>query len=282
MANRRPYHEYETQNPLRSPSWRWDRAQDLVRHGRYYSKKRDDPQTGEAVRYLRARRRGEYHSHSSGRTKRYSDLHVAHGIFTENGLRQLEVQSRVLARQTTSEIADAMSMPPGGIKGYKEVFFDLHGCIDATAYINHAVIGMPPAGPPPLPAFVKAQAYFRGPQVLEALLDYVSHRGEEHDLTRAEGRRRAWIELDLAARSLPDDPKTAQKLLKIGDLIFDLPSKPSQTRTVDQVLAERAAEIVDLLPLEHFQERFPNRPDAGVRVRSGEPIHSTSQITEAA
>ena len=45
-----PYYELQRQNPFRKPSWRWDRANDLVNRRRYYSKKRDDTATGIAVR----------------------------------------------------------------------------------------------------------------------------------------------------------------------------------------------------------------------------------------
>ena len=39
---------------FRPPDWRWRRAQWLVARGRYVTPRRDDEETGRAVRYLRA------------------------------------------------------------------------------------------------------------------------------------------------------------------------------------------------------------------------------------
>ena len=133
MTRECPYHEYQARNPFRSPSWRWNRAEDLVRRGRYYSKKRDDPATGEAVYYLRTRRRGEHDRPSSRWLERYSDLDTAHGLFEQNGLRRLELEARILARQSPAEIANAMSLRAGAIEKYQSVFFDLASIAQETA-----------------------------------------------------------------------------------------------------------------------------------------------------
>jgi hypothetical protein len=44
------YPDYLRHCPWRPPDWRWQRALDLVRNGRYFCRSRDDATTGEAVR----------------------------------------------------------------------------------------------------------------------------------------------------------------------------------------------------------------------------------------
>jgi hypothetical protein len=46
--------EIQQHSPVRPPDWRWRRAQSLVATSRYYCRRRDDPETGRAARYLRA------------------------------------------------------------------------------------------------------------------------------------------------------------------------------------------------------------------------------------
>ena len=147
MPRQQPYHEYQAQSPFRPPAWRWELACDLVKNGRYYSRKRDDTETGMAVRYIRARR--QYEDRLFKLKTWFPGLHAAHGVHEAGSQKEWEIQSRILARQTTPEIADVMLLRSDAINMYKSVFFDVSDRLEATGYVIHTVIGLPPVGPPP-------------------------------------------------------------------------------------------------------------------------------------
>jgi hypothetical protein len=52
--DRRSFPELQQENPYRRPTWRWDRATDLVTTGQFFTAEQDDTATGIAVAYLRA------------------------------------------------------------------------------------------------------------------------------------------------------------------------------------------------------------------------------------
>lgn len=280
MTRQQPYHEYQAQNPFRPPDWRWRRARDLVDNGRYYSKKRDDTETGIVVRYMRARRR--YEDRLFRLKELFPELHAAYGIYEAGKLVEWEIQCRFLARQTPSEIADVMLLRTDAIDMYKSIFFDISDRLEARAYVIHSVIGLPPVGPPPPSTLMKAHAYLMGPAVIDAWVDYMQHHGEQHDLATREGRRRAWIKLDLAVRSLSGDEQAARRLIKTADLIFKLPSNFPKTRTVSGTLAKMTSEVIDKLPWGSSTKTSPRQPGIDGAARRGMQTDLKRQITEAA
>ena len=72
------YPELQAHSPVRPPDWRWRRAQALVAAGRYVSQRRDDADTGRAVRYLRAFARCQGGLPTAQIERRFPDLLVAH------------------------------------------------------------------------------------------------------------------------------------------------------------------------------------------------------------
>ena len=164
-----PYWEYQARNPFRPPDWRFRRARNLVENGRYYSTKRDDTQTGIALRYLRARR--QYEDCLFRLRSLFPGLHAAYGIRQTGGLPECELQSRILARQATPEIASATLLDSSTVDSYKSVFFDISARLESTAYVTHVVIVLPPTGPPPPSALMKLHAYRMGPAAVDAWVD---------------------------------------------------------------------------------------------------------------
>src|SRR5262245_41204831 len=115
---RSSYPELQRRSPHRPPAWRWERALDLVRLGKYVSARRDDEATARAVRYLRARRRCRRESQVQRLANTYPDVHQAHQLAEHGGSTVVKVQARLLARQSFDEIAHGTSVPVGEVRIY--------------------------------------------------------------------------------------------------------------------------------------------------------------------
>ena len=118
--------------------------------------------------------------------------------------------------------------------------------------------------------------------MIDAWVDYMRHQGEQHDLATVDGRRRAWIELDLAVRSLPDNQETALKLCRTADLIFKLPSNSREPQTVSGVFAERTEAIIGKLPWGSSSEPSLHKPGIDRVARTGIQTDLKWQTTVAA
>src|SRR3954447_15768391 len=102
---------YQRYNPCRTPDWRWRRACRLVDDNRRLLPRRDDAQTIEAARYLRDSRRCRTERQADRMADARHDVHAALQIHEVGGPRRLEIQARLLARQTPEEVAERVSLP---------------------------------------------------------------------------------------------------------------------------------------------------------------------------
>lgn len=94
----------------------------LVAYGAYVTKKRDDAETHRAVKLVRA-----LNSHCTARSARRitrSDpgLMMALKLHESGGLRRLEIQCRILARQSDKEIVRIMGLTLGMTAAYRAFF----------------------------------------------------------------------------------------------------------------------------------------------------------------
>ncbi len=230
-----------------TPDWRWRRACYLVAHHRHATPKREDPPTLRAVRFLRAAKKLCSEWGYARLAQREPDLVAALQLHFR-GERTLELHARVLARQSSKEIADIMSLPTAVVQTYLDLFFDVAQRLHATFYVTHVVAGVRPTGPATAETMMLLAAYHHGPHVIAPWLDYFAHAFEYHDLTTPVGRRRESIELFLAAQNLPDDAATRQKLVKLSPYVFTTAPFLCHGRSAAECFADRAAEIVGNLP----------------------------------
>jgi hypothetical protein len=137
-----------------------------------------------------------------------------------------------------------MSLTKPVVETYCDLFFDVRSRLEATDFIVYRVAGMPLEGPPSVPALIMVSAYFDGPRVMEACLDYLDHLGETHDLATEEGCRREAIELSFLAQRIENSPDTNASWTKYANLIFtDHPTKPGQ-RSASDVIGENIAQML--------------------------------------
>lgn len=162
--------------PLRPPTWRWQRVQRVVDN-----EDRMPPQNAEnalivrGVRFLRG-----LNSDSPGRFARlmrlYPTLFDAYQLYSEPEceLTRFEIDARILAGQSTSEIATSTRIRRDALLDYEAYFFDVRDRLDNRPFIINHVLG---------PSFHRGQsatdmrlswataAYFHGSHMLKYMIE---------------------------------------------------------------------------------------------------------------
>lgn len=247
MARRLTFPEQQRFNPFRRPSWCWDRAQELIRTGQYYSRKRDDAATGIVVEYLREITQCRSELRLKRIKDRFRHLALAQDIWQSAGTRRLEIELRILARQNDTEIGLEMDIPAATSQAYRDIYFDIEDRIDSTSYILHRVIGIRPDHPPAPVQFAKACAYHHGPGIVAPLIVYLTQDNEAADLTSAAGRRTAAIDLLFRVHVLSDSEKTQRSLLKRLPFLVQNTSKFAKSVSAAAAFRKSTSEIMEEL-----------------------------------
>ncbi len=224
---RRAYHDLQRHNPNRSPNWRWDRAHELLLTGQSFSKKRDDVGTGIALTYLQEIAR----CHSDLRLKRararFVHLDRARQLWEDFRDRRIELEARILARQTDVAIGLEMNLHPAAVQAFRDVFFHIDDRIDQVGYILHRVIGLSVVAPAPPVEVMKASAYFHGSLTIPPWLELLKGNGvqDPENLETETARTRESIEIFLTTRALPDSPEIQRSWRKLAPYLFEISSK---------------------------------------------------------
>ena len=206
------------------PEWRWERARWLVEQGLYYSRHRDDEQTGRAVHYLRALA-------SSGRRARMTqasmqDIGEALRLHESGGHQRLLIEARQFAGQSPLEIALLTATPLEVVLAYESLFFDCRGRFEARDWVAARAIGKAPSRRDcrDLTALaVKGFAFNGGPLVLEAVLPYLlggKELFETMDASTPEGRTDLAAQLAVAVELTPQDTEGDVRLFKIMPILM--------------------------------------------------------------
>src|SRR5262249_16161037 len=163
-------------HPLGQPDWRWCRAQWLARRGRRCSCRRDDVETRSAASYLRALARSRPGTPFTAILRRYPAVHGAHQLREQGGAVCVELQARLLARQSAEEIARRTSGAVGVVERFGGLFFKVISRLDARDWIVTHAVGWwrfdPSRGRDPA-TLLRAFGYHGGPLLLDAALPYL-------------------------------------------------------------------------------------------------------------
>ena len=168
------------------------------------------------------------------------DLWSAHEIRMGPVDRRIELEARVLARQSSVEIAERLNLSAGAIDAYLLTFFDVQSRLNSPIYIIKKAIGVNSAWGSRLvtpDTLLRMIAYYAGPTIFDAVLPYLRNYGrqlaqrtssDEGPIVDPLAER---IDLLLRASNLPSDEKTANQLLRVtGQLLLDfsttMPQQP--------------------------------------------------------
>lgn len=223
MDSTRPFYpELQRYSPIRSLSWRWDRAQALVKRGCYLSRRRDDEETGRALHYLRASERCRTDRQRQGLAKDFPDVHVARQLHEEGGRVTVEIQASLLARQSPEVVSDLVEVPEVVVRTYEALFFNILDRLDAKDWISIKAVRwfrFDPARGRDQATVLRALAYHGEPFVLVGFLPYLLPNGLQAkaplDSTSPEGQLDRLIRLIIGVLMLPWTEKAAQQLVRI-------------------------------------------------------------------
>lgn len=239
---------------IRSPAWRWERAQSLVSAGRYATPRRDDDWTRQAVHFLRDAGRCRRAKQLAKLARNHPDVFAARRLHEQGGDAVLEAQARLLAGQTVEDIARLTDLPSSVIGCYELLFYNVTDRLHARDWITTMAIGWwrfdPAKGRDPA-TILRAFAFHGGPVVLSSLLPYIlggkaqlppvnDSASPESHLDRA---IRTAIEIDM----LPYDEKTHRKLSKLHLELHNRAGSTTFRRSSEEFVAQNLNETLDNL-----------------------------------
>lgn len=255
MSRGRPFYELTKYNPR--PAWRWERACDLIDRRMNASRVRDDELTCELVGFRRAQLRAYTNCSQRRLSRRFPHILAAHELACGWSRQKLELEARVLARQSIEQISLHVSLAPETVQAFEDAFFDVRTCLHATTYIVFKVCGMP-MQPCKIgvawDVLFKMNAYFHGPHAVDAWLrSWELSNGpnaEPPDLSTADGRFAKRIDLLLKLHNLPvpSDPKVSFKLAKSYPILEKIMQPVPQPRRVCEIVAQGATKMLDTMP----------------------------------
>lgn len=226
-------------SPCRPVDWRWRRAEWLLREGKRLSRAKDDAATLQAVRYLQLAARGRCTEANDAR--QFPDLHSAFLVRRLGGALELELQARVLARQSRDEITQRTGVPAEVIDNYLTTFFDVEDYLAATDWILKQAIwrGHSSGSVRQAAAVVlKRIAYFDGPIILDEVMPYLIGGkdlwADPPDLSTEAGREDQRTRQLVALELLPPVERTDWKLgLLIANRLSQRGTTQSPCTTAD-------------------------------------------------
>jgi len=153
-------------------------------------------------------------------------------VLLVQGERRIEVEARLLAGQSSTEIAGATGLGIDVIEWYEVACFACRDRLAARGYVVHTLLGSVYApGNPRQPPFelLGWYGYFLGPLVLDAVLDTLRHwEADERSIRgmpyreRVSRRRRMQIRTAILARMLPTSGLSAaqyRRLMEMSDRV---------------------------------------------------------------
>jgi hypothetical protein len=145
----------------------------------------------------------------------------SHAIYQGGGRQRLEMEARLLARQTDDEIARAMGLSPEVAAAYERRFYTVRNMLHAKVYILYEKIGLNPSmmtGETRIDTLMKLSVYLHGPMMIPAWLAYLDRLAHPMpppvDLQTREGRDIQAIERYVAVAGLSSD-QAAKLLMKM-------------------------------------------------------------------
>ena len=247
------YSAFQRNNPARRPDWRWARASQLFNDSQYYSSSRDDAATGRALSYLRAFGTS-IPSYRRKLMRGLGDIAAAHEIQGGPSGIRLEIEARILAKQTAQQIGRRVDLPAEAIVAFEQLFYSIADRLDATTYIATAVIGeiMPDvAGRPDFARLIKWTAYSGGVGPLDAMLLYVARKLELELLGSSSiainPATRLAINALVGAHSLQIDESTALDIASKGKIVQKILENKPRKRLLADVFAAQTSGLLENL-----------------------------------
>lgn len=240
------YPDSRRYSPVRSLSWRWERAQQLFAAGHRWTSRRDDDWTRQALDYLRAQQNAFWRP-DGWLAGQFPVLDAAHLLHLDDR-RRLEIQARLLAGQSAPEMAERTTTPAAVVDAYEALFFQVADRLGAVDWIMGHAIGTKDESRSIL---LRKLGYFGGLPVLDAVLPYLVGDRDLFagtlDLTTLEGRIVQSLRFLLLAEVLPRGADRHLLAARIHTEMLAQRAKPSVAVPSCTILASKLASALDEL-----------------------------------
>lgn len=128
-------------DPFIAPNWRWERARALLSKNRYATKSRDDKFVMLAKKFQSAHDRCKTELDFDRLARRFPGIWFAmKTYFADRGDTRWSIEARVLAGQSSVEIADRMGVVADTVAWYEKLFFDVRPKLKNPDYIVNIVM----------------------------------------------------------------------------------------------------------------------------------------------
>jgi hypothetical protein len=203
-------------SPLRPVDWRWERAGQLLEQG-VRRRRWDDGWVSRIRRYRAALARAGGRAGEPRVSRSDPAIHEACQLRRGPPRRRRELEARILAGQTDSDVAARMGLKADAVAAFEAAFFSVRDGLDASDWIHFFVIGPRAFGgfdPADEETVLKLFAYNLGPLVLDALLASVFTGGRPP----ADPRLADLFRLSLGVQALEVTPGNAAGVLRLYSL----------------------------------------------------------------
>jgi hypothetical protein len=185
----------------------------------------------------------------------------------------VEVQARLLARQSFEDIAQRTIVPAEVIEAFEALFFNVRDRLDARDWITAQAIGwwrFDPATGRDAATVLRGFAYHGGPVVLDAVAPYLlgtatpvlDVANHSTDQERLEGSIRRAV----AVAMMPWDQKTSWQLMKVHLELCGIAQKVPPKQSQQRMTVKHVTEILENLCVDALQ-RVPHPARAGAEDR---------------
>jgi hypothetical protein len=212
-------------SPYCPVDWRWRRAEGILQGLLPTPGRRADRWVRRALRFQ--------HSHaemgdSSCPKRARKDPAVLGALQLNSSIEpgpRLQLEARVLARQTTGEIAARLGFSIEIVEAYQNLFFDVRDRLGESSYIMAVVIKHSlhdgfAAGD--MDAILKVYAYGYGPIVLDAVIEELEVGGGTLPAVAVNSKLAQSIRMAITARSIPVNQQTAPGLIRLNARFLEI------------------------------------------------------------
>jgi hypothetical protein len=212
-------------SPYCPVDWRWRRAEG-VRQGLLTTPgRRADSWIRRAIRF-----QDEHADKGDSSCPRLARLDPAvYGAFhvrsSVESRKRRELEARVLAGQSTCEIAARLDLTADVVEAYERLYFDVRDRLGAASYIMAVVIGHTlhdgfAVGD--IDTVLKVYAYGYGPNVLDVLIEELEVGGRTSTAGAMNSNLARSVRMAITARSIPVNDQTAPVLVRLNARFLEI------------------------------------------------------------